>query len=455
MISRKMRVQMIIFTVISLVSLVILGVNYLQVPAALGIGKYNVTVKLTDTGGLYPKSIVTYRGAQVGVVTAVDLADGDLVHARLQLDRGHRIPSSATAQIRSASVIGEQYVNFVPREGASERDALSDGDVVPVAETSLPVTTNEVLDSVDGLISSVPQDDLRTLVTESGAAANGVGPSLATLLDDGASLERSATRALPETKSLIVDGEPVLATQQDLAPSLRTFSASLEQLTGSLARNDMTINQLVDRTPAFSDQIGGFSDDLKQTLPPVLADTASVSEPLRAYRKALEHVFILFPAMETALQATVPMEARKSKETRLNLNFDLGFDPPVCTHGFADADKQRSPHDTKPVPIPSDSYCKVASDSGLVARGARNDTCPNDPSRHGARASSCGLIFDDKAIRYPSSFPGNPSSETRVPLLGIGDLVSSLIAGNETSLRTPTRTAHSLSDLLTRPGGRR
>jgi phospholipid/cholesterol/gamma-HCH transport system substrate-binding protein len=164
---------------------------------------------------------------------------------------------------------------------------------------------------------------------------------------------------------------------------------------------------------------------------------------------------ILFPAMETALQATVPMEARKSKQTRLNLYFDLGFDPPVCTHGFADADKQRSPADTKPVPISPDSYCKVASDSGLVARGARNDTCPNDPSRHGAHASSCGLIFDEKATRYPTSWPTHSASETKVPLSGTGDLATSLLAGEEPFLLAPTATAHGLSDLLTRPGRRK
>jgi hypothetical protein len=42
----------------------------------------------------------------------------------------------------------------------------------------------------------------------------------------------------------------------------------------------------VDNTPAFADQVGGFSGDLRQTLPPLLTDTALVNEPLVAYQNS-------------------------------------------------------------------------------------------------------------------------------------------------------------------------
>ncbi len=33
-----------------------------------GVGQYRVTLELPETGGLYPRSNVTYRGTQVGMV---------------------------------------------------------------------------------------------------------------------------------------------------------------------------------------------------------------------------------------------------------------------------------------------------------------------------------------------------------------------------------------------------
>ena len=46
--------------------------NYMKLPATLfGVGRYTVTVDLPSSGGLYPGSVVTYRGTEVGEVKSV------------------------------------------------------------------------------------------------------------------------------------------------------------------------------------------------------------------------------------------------------------------------------------------------------------------------------------------------------------------------------------------------
>jgi phospholipid/cholesterol/gamma-HCH transport system substrate-binding protein len=77
----------------------------------------------------------------------------------------------------------------------------------------------------------------------------------------------------------------------------------------------------------------------------------------------------------------------------INLDLRAGFDPPVCTTGFPDANNFRDPNDKTVVPVDSDTYCKVAKNSPLVVRGARNAPCPNSDKR-GPYAFSCGLVFD-------------------------------------------------------------
>ena len=49
--------------------------DYMQLPTLLGIGRMTVTVELPTSGGLYRFANVTYRGVQVGKVTAVDTDD--------------------------------------------------------------------------------------------------------------------------------------------------------------------------------------------------------------------------------------------------------------------------------------------------------------------------------------------------------------------------------------------
>src|SRR6478735_5031449 len=114
MLTRFIRIQLVIFTVAGIVAMVAMGFVYLQLPTLLGIGRITVTLELPASGGLYRFSNVTYRGFQIGKVTAVDPSiDG--ARATLSLQTSPRIPTDLQAQVRSISAAGEQYVDLRPR----------------------------------------------------------------------------------------------------------------------------------------------------------------------------------------------------------------------------------------------------------------------------------------------------------------------------------------------------
>src|SRR3546814_500315 len=129
-----------------------MAASYVRIPELLGIGRYEVTVSLPATGGLYPKSLVTYRGQDVGTVTRLTLREGGAIDAVLSIDEGVDIPEDARVEVRSASAIGEQYINFVP-EGDGAR-TLRDGDRIEAGAASLPVSTGVLLESVNDLFTS-------------------------------------------------------------------------------------------------------------------------------------------------------------------------------------------------------------------------------------------------------------------------------------------------------------
>lgn len=91
MLTRFVRTQLILFTIASIVGVAVMLFAYMQVPTLLGIGRITVKLELPSTGGLYKFGNVTYRGSQIGKVTAVDLtANG--AEATLSLDRSRRFP---------------------------------------------------------------------------------------------------------------------------------------------------------------------------------------------------------------------------------------------------------------------------------------------------------------------------------------------------------------------------
>ena len=73
--TRQIVIQLLIFSLLATLALAVMVFGYMRLPALVGIGQYRVTVELPATGGLYPRSNVTYRGTHVGIVKSVNLTD--------------------------------------------------------------------------------------------------------------------------------------------------------------------------------------------------------------------------------------------------------------------------------------------------------------------------------------------------------------------------------------------
>src|SRR5271170_1939459 len=113
MIDKLTKIQLAIFAVITVITLVVMGVFYLRLPATFGVGTYGVSADFVAGGGLYKNANVTYRGVAVGRVEAVGLNPNG-VSAEMRLNSGTPIPSDVTATVKSVSAVGEQYIDLVP-----------------------------------------------------------------------------------------------------------------------------------------------------------------------------------------------------------------------------------------------------------------------------------------------------------------------------------------------------
>jgi ABC-type transporter Mla subunit MlaD len=113
MIDRLTKIQLGIFAVITAITLTVMAIFYLRLPATFGIGTYGVSADFVAGGGLYKNANVTYRGVAVGRVESVGLNPSG-VTADMRLNSGTSIPSNVTATVKSVSAVGEQYIDLVP-----------------------------------------------------------------------------------------------------------------------------------------------------------------------------------------------------------------------------------------------------------------------------------------------------------------------------------------------------
>src|SRR5258707_2161340 len=198
---RRVIVQLAIFTVITVGVLAVTFLHFVKLPAMLfGVGRYTVKLELPQSGGLYNTGNVTYRGTEVGRVESVRLTDAG-VEAVLSLKSGIDIPSDLKAQVHSQSAIGESYLALLPRNATSP--PLKDGDVIPLADTSVPPDINALLSAANTALAAIPRDNLKTVVDESYTAVGGLGPELSRLIMGSSDLAIDAPKNLEPLGALI------------------------------------------------------------------------------------------------------------------------------------------------------------------------------------------------------------------------------------------------------------
>src|SRR3984893_10149080 len=114
---RKTWIKLAVLTLVTVLSCGAMAFDFMKLPATLfGIGEYNVTVDLPESGGLYQTSVVTYRGTDVGQVKSIEVtATG--VRAVLAMRSGVKVPTGVQASVHSRSAIGEQFIELTPKPG--------------------------------------------------------------------------------------------------------------------------------------------------------------------------------------------------------------------------------------------------------------------------------------------------------------------------------------------------
>ena len=403
MLSGLVRKQLVVFAVIGVLATVFAAVRYVDLPRVLGVGHYTVTAQFNDISGLYPRAIVTYRGADIGQVRSVHLAP-DGTEVSLSLSTSSRIPRNVIASIHSTSAIGEQYVDLVPRQDGGPY--LDDGSVISVADTREMPQIAPVLTSLNSTLASVPRDRLTRVLDEVDTGLAGSGPDLSQLLGDANALADDANTYVEQTTSLIDQASPFLRTQADLADEQTAALSSLSVATRQLQASDPALRQLLATIPVAAGTVDDLVRGITPTLPTLLANLTSPAEVLNVYLPNVEQSLVVYPVMMAAVQGVL-MPHADDDEVKLDLRTNVN-NPPSCTDGFLPESERRSPSDLSRRTTPPGMHC-VADNTREGVRGARFSPCPNDPGKRASTPAGCGLRFGGGAAA-PRSQPGAETS---------------------------------------------
>ena len=402
MLTRLVRIQLTIFTIASIIGVALMVFSYMQVPTLLGVGRITVTLELPATGGLYRFSNVTYRGVEIGKVTRVELMRNG-VKATLSLATSPKVPADLVAEVHSVSAVGEQYVDLRPR--TKSPPYLTNGSVIAKQDTRIPQPVGPMIDKLSALIKSIPTDKLNELLDQSFTAFNGSGYDLSSLLDSSSRISADLNGVADNTSTLFQDTRPLLDSQAETTDAIRQWTRSLAGVTDQVVINDPQVRTLLENGPGAANEVSRLLDQVKPTLPVLLANLTTIGQVGVVYHASLEQLLVILPPFVAFINSSTQFNNATGipiGDFRISVS-----DPPTCTVGFLPPSSWRSPADLTTLDAPDGLYCKLPQDSPIAVRGARNYPCQNAPGKRAPTVKECysDLPYQPVAMRQHALGP--------------------------------------------------
>jgi phospholipid/cholesterol/gamma-HCH transport system substrate-binding protein len=373
--------QLIVFAILTVSSVFLLGLYYLQVPSLVGIGRYTLKADLPASGGLYPTANVTYRGITIGKVTDVDPTEQG-ARATMSIDSSYKIPIDTVANVHSVSAVGEQYIDLVSNGNPGKY--LSDGQTI--TNSTVPSEIGPALDTANRGLAALPADKIPQLLDETAQSVGGLGPALQRLVDATQAIVGDFKNQITDVNDIIQHSGPLLDSQVNSGSAIERWARNLNTLSAQTAQNDQHVKSILRQAAPTADQLNELSSDIRESLPQTLANLEIVFDLLKRYHTGLEQVLVFLPQGASIAQTvSAPFPHQAALDLALSIN-----QPPPCLTGFMQASQWRSPADTSLAPLPTGTYCKIPMDTPANSvRGSRNIPCVDVPGKRAASPREC------------------------------------------------------------------
>jgi phospholipid/cholesterol/gamma-HCH transport system substrate-binding protein len=363
-ITRRTKVQLLVFAIITLLGVTFVGARYAQLDRALVDQSYTVVAHYPESGGIFAGGEVTYRGVGIGKVSKLELTD-DGVDVHLEIDdEWDEIPEDSRALVGNRSALGEQYVELQPN--IDDGPYLEDGS--EISDVATPIATEKLLGDLASTVSSVDQDALRTTVDELGTAFAGTGEDLQRIIDTGNSFIETANENFDVTTALIRDANTVLEGQVASASSLRTFARELRVFSGALAGADEDLRKVIDSGSFTANQLRTFLEQNEAEVSDLLTNVITTGRVVVSNIAGLRHLLIWYPSVLEG-SFTVIAKSSSSDQYESHIGLILTTQRP-CYKGYEGTDT-RPPQDVEDRELNQDARC-TEPPTQSNARGYQN-----------------------------------------------------------------------------------
>ena len=255
------------------VGLIVLALLAVAMAAAFNLQKFpgfrgtTYHAEFADASGLHVGGRVEIAGIRVGRVDAIKI-DGTKILVDFDVKGGHRLGSDTTAAIKVLNLLGEKFLDIVPRGN----DSLAAGSTIPLSRTTsgydIVSTLTQLTHTTDELDTTKVADALTTV---------------SDTLDEASPEIRGSFQGVARLSQTIADNDQDLEALLDHAASVaKTVEARRTDLMHLITKSDQIFRELIKRrhdihrllvaARELSEQLTGLVKDNEKQIGPALTD---------------------------------------------------------------------------------------------------------------------------------------------------------------------------------------
>lgn len=280
-----------------LLGLIAIGLIAAVTVVALTLGRsdlgdgFELTAQFEDAAGLRVGDDVFVAGVRVGEVLDIEIVE-DRIETTLQV-QGADVPAQSRAEIKLRTLVGSRGIEVTT--GDDFTDLLSDGDVIPLEQTSVATDVPEFGDETEELLTEVDSEALNTFFASVTDVTEGQRDEVSALIDGGTRLAEVVSDQETQIRRLLRSLREVSSTvserDEELIAIIDEFSVVFDRL---VERRD-EVRRLLRETNATSAEAADLVGDTRAELDAILDEVHADVEILQDRQVALAETLAYAP----------------------------------------------------------------------------------------------------------------------------------------------------------------
>lgn len=235
------------------------GLSSLPLPApSVGSGGYRLTAVFANALNLPASAKVRLAGADVGQLETM-IARNYTAVTTIRIMDGVRLPQGSTAELRSATPLGDVFIALKPPADASvTTPLLKDGDTIGLDSTTAAATVESVLSSAAVMVNGGAVRNLTNVINGAGKATGDQGQAFGDLIAKTNSTLSKLTARSDQISDALTETSQLAKSLDAKNQALTEVMAAAGPATDTLAANASTVADVVQQVGDTSNQLQKF-----------------------------------------------------------------------------------------------------------------------------------------------------------------------------------------------------